>query len=143
MSEALTMDKDDIDKSSEGWIDKVERLYSEIKDALKNDLNVVCKSEQHMLMQEGLMQKHGVPPKQVPILDLFVGDKLKATFKPIGRWVIGANGRIDIITQEGAYILVDLGEDGAHPDWKVFTPKNRRKGIKFNSKFIEMLTQGT
>lgn len=139
MVKSQNIDKEYIDKKSDGWISKVERLYADIKDALKNDSDVRFKSEQYMVMQEELMQEYGVPPKKVPIFDLFVGNQLRATFKPVGLWVVGAKGRIDILTKEGSYILVDLGEDDAHPDWKVFTPKNRKKGSAFNSSFIEML----
>ena len=133
------MDKNYIDKRSDGWIRKVEHLYSLIKDTLKNEKEVHYKTDQSMVMREELMEKYGVPPKNVPIFDLFTGNQLKATFKPIGLWVVGAQGRIDILTNIGSYILVDLGDDDAHPDWKVFSPKNRKKAEPFNAEFIERL----
>lgn len=139
MSEEQKIDKDYVDKRADGWISKVEKLYSDIKDALKGNSVVGFKSEQYMIMEEELMQKYGVPPKKVPIFDLFVGNQLKATFKPIGLWVVGARGRIDILTKEGSYILVDLGDDETHPNWKVFTPKNRKKSSPFDNKFLETL----
>lgn len=64
MSEEQKIDKDYIDKRADGWISKVEKLYAEIKDALKSDSDVGFKSEQYMIMQEELMQKYGVPPKK-------------------------------------------------------------------------------
>lgn len=139
MPDTPEIDKNYIDRRSDGWISKVEQLYADIKNALKSDSDVSFKSEQYMVMQEELMKEYGVPPKKVPIFDMFVGNQLKASFKPVGLWVVGAKGRIDILTREGSYVLVDLGEDDDHPDWKVFTPKNRKKGSEFNANFIETL----
>ena len=133
------MDKNYIDKRSDGWIRKVEHLYFLIKDTLKNEKEVHYKTDQSKVMREELMEKYGVPPNNVPIFDLFTGNQLKATFKSIALWVVGAQGRIDILTNIGSYILLDLGDDDAHPDWKVFPLKNRKKTESFNAEFIERL----
>ena len=133
------IDKDYIDKRSDGWIKKVKQLYSQIEKALKNEPGVEYKTDQMMVMREELMEEYGVPPKKVPIFDLFIAKQLKATFKPIGLWVVGAKGRIDILTNKGSYTLVDIGDDDTHPNWKVFAPKNKGKGEPFNSDFIEKL----
>ncbi len=139
MSEKLKIDKDYIDKHSDGWIKKVEQLYSQVEEALKNKPGVEYKTDQMMVMREELMEKYGVPSKKVPIFDLFIAKQLKATFKPIGLWVLGAKGRIDILTSKGSYTLVDTGDDDAHPNWKVFAPQNKAKGEAFNTDFIEKL----
>ncbi len=139
MSEKNKIDKKYIDKCSDGWIKKVEQLYSQIEETLKNEPEVEYKTDQMMLMREELMEKYGIPPKKVPIFDLFIAKQLKATFKPVGLWVVGAKGRIDILTQEGAYTLVDTGDDDTFPNWKVFSSKNKGKGEPFNTNFIEQL----
>lgn len=59
----------------------------------------------------------------------------------MGLWVIGANGRIDILTKSGAYILVDVGEKEGPSNWKVYAPKNRKKGVDFDNKFIAELIE--
>lgn len=139
MSETLMVDKNYIDQKSDGWIKKVEQLYAHVRQVLKNDADVHFQAEQYVLMQEEPMQEYGVPAKKVPIFDLFVGSQLKATFKPVGLWVVGAKGRVDILTKEGAYTLVDLSEDDTLPNWQVFTPQNRRRGSTFDAAFISTL----
>lgn len=139
MPETTEIDKDYIDKRSDGWVNKVDQLYSQIKDTLKNEQGVEYKTDQNMVMLEELMEKYDVPAKDIPIFDLFIENQLKATFKPIGLWVVGAKGRIDILTDKGPYMLVDLGSDDAHPDWKVFSPENKKEGEPFNADFIERL----
>jgi len=139
MSERPKVDKEYIEQCSDGWIKKIENLYSLIKETLENNNEVQCNTNQSMTMHEGLMIEHQVLPKKVPILDLFVKNQLKATFKPIGLWVVGANGRVDILTSQGAYILVDVGEDEITPCWEVFPPKNRKNSVPFDVAFIAKL----
>lgn len=90
-------------------------------------------------MYEELMDTFGVPPKNVPIFDIYIKKKLIATSKSIGLWVIGAAGRIDIFTKKGSYILVDMSENESTPLWRVFTPQNRKKGESFDEAFISKL----
>jgi hypothetical protein len=57
----------------------------------------------------------------------------------VGLWVIGAKGKIDILTKAGSFILADVAEDETQSEWQVFTPKNRKKSESFNAKFINKL----
>lgn len=87
------------------------------------------------------MQKYSVPSTSVPVFDLLRARDVIASFKPIGLWVIGANGRIDILAEKGPFILVDLAEKLKSPRWVVFAPTSRRKEIPFDAKFIESLVK--
>lgn len=139
MTETANFDKPYIEKRASGWVKKVEQLYDFIKVALKNHKEVEYKTDNSMTMHEELMEQFGVQPKKVPIFDLYVEKKLIATFKPIGLWVVGAKGRMDILTKKGSYILVDIGEDETTPLWRVFTPTNRKKGESFDAEFVNKL----
>ena len=139
MSETLEIDKPYIESKVNDWVRKVEELYLLVKNSLVNNKQIECKSIDNMVMREELMQKYGVPPKNVPIFDLYKDKKLIATFRPVGLWVIGAKGRIDILTKTGAFILVNISENESQPEWKVFAPKNRKKGENFNAAFIDKL----
>jgi len=93
-------------------------------------------------MYEELMQKYNVGSEDIPMLDIYKNKVIIATFKPVGLWVIGANGRIDILIESGAYIVVDTAEKGKKPEWKVFTPKNRKSGKNLDSSLImELVNQ--
>lgn len=129
----------EVEQHSNNWIKKVEQLYSFVKDVLKNEKKINFKTDDSMVMYEELMDKYGISPKSIPILDLYIGKQLHATFKPIGLWVLGANGRIDILTRKGAHTLVDLSEDEENPQWKIFSPQNRKKAKSFDAQFINEL----
>jgi|JFJP01.1.fsa_nt_gi hypothetical protein len=135
-----SMNKEYIEQRANGWIEKIEQLYSFIAETLKDEPDVRYKTDQNMIMREEMMERHGVSPKQVPIFDLFVKNQLKVTFKPIGLWVIGAKGRVDILTPKGAYILADIGDDDIHPHWAVFASgRAKRKQEVFDAEFVKKL----
>ncbi|MCP4348250.1 MAG: hypothetical protein GY795_22410 [Desulfobacterales bacterium] len=135
------IDKTYIESRVNDWVKRVEDLYSVVKAALANSEGIECKSAKYTTMHEELMQNFGVLPKKVPILDLYKDKTLIASFKPVGLWVIGANGRIDILTKSGAFILVDVAEKGNKSEWKVFAPDNRKNGMIFNSELIDKLVR--
>jgi hypothetical protein len=139
MSDASNIDKPYIEERANKWIEKVDNLYKIVKDALKNDTEIECRTDNNIVMYEELMNQFGVLPKNVPIFDIYIRKQLIATFKPIGLWVTGAAGRIDILTKKGSYILVDMSENESTPLWKVFTPQNRKKGESFDEEFISKL----
>ncbi len=138
--------KASIDQCSDGWIEKVDKVYSFIKETLNkeasNDVKEVeYKIDTNMTVPEELVERYDAPPKNAPILDLFVEKQLIVTFKPVGPWVVGAQGLIDILTKDGSYSLVDLGEDETIPEWKVFPPKNKGKEGPFDAQFITGLVR--
>lgn len=129
-------DKQHIENKTDDWVKRVEDIYSLVKTALADSQGIECRSAGHMTMNDELMQKSGVLPKKVPILDLYKDKSLIASFKPVGLWVVGAKGRIDILTKSGSFILVDVADKDSEPDWKVFSPGSRKKGVVFNSEFV-------
>lgn len=139
MSDVSNIDKPYIEDRANKWIEKVDNLYKIVRDALKNDTDIEYRVDNNVVMYEELMDKFGVPPKNVPIFDIYIKKQLIATFKPIGLWVIGAAGRIDILTKKGSYILIDMSENESTPLWRVFTPQNRKKGESFDEAFISKL----
>jgi len=134
-------DKPYVESRANDWVRRVKDLYASVKVALADSEGIECKSAKHMMMHEEPMQNFGVLPKKVPILDLYKDKNLIASFKPVGRWVVGANGRIDILTKSGSFILVDVSEEEGESEWKVFAPNNRKKGVAFNSELIGELVK--
>ena len=84
------------------------------------------------------MQKFGVPATKQPTLRLD-GDHRYALFKPTGLWVIGANGRLDLYTSKGTFIIVDLAERGAAPRWTIFRASKKRDGDLFTPGMVANL----
>lgn len=130
------IDKPYIESRVKDWKQRLGTLYSFVEQALTNTENVECRQNKHMTMHEDLMQKFEIGPANIPILDIYKNRNVIATFKPIGLWVLGSNGRVDILTKSGAFILVNMAENGEESDWKVFSPKNRKQGKNFDPVFI-------
>lgn len=82
-----------------------------------------------VMMNEEVMQRYDVKPVSLPSLSVMKGGNLIKVV-PRGLWTIGANGRIDLITTKGLYMLVDFSEPFSTPEWKVYGP-DRRKGVAF------------
>lgn len=136
------IDKSYIKESVKSWKVRINSLYSLVEETLSGQKNLVCKKTRHTTMYEELMQKYNVGSEEIPILDIYKNKVIIATFKPVGLWVLGANGRIDILTESGAYIVVDTAKTGKKPEWKVFTPKNRKSEKNLDSSLImELVNQ--
>jgi hypothetical protein len=118
------------------WKKRVSNLYSTVQVWLKENPEYRLVVGSPMTMYEDLMVKYGVPPEQIDIADLFKSNKLILTFKPKGLWVMGANGRVDIISLKGGNIIVDNAEQFAPPQWHLYTTRDRRKGIPFDKKTL-------
>jgi hypothetical protein len=135
------INKAHIEKKVRDWTERVNKLYSFVRNHLSNIKGIECKTSKNMTMYEEQMKKFDVPPANVPILDVYKENILIASFKPLGLWVIGANGRIDVLTKTGVYILVDLAENGRDAKWEVFTPTNKQKAQSFNANFVKKLAR--
>jgi len=130
-----------IEERIEEWKSRLETLYASVEGSLAGLNGVTCKKERQVRMYEKLMQDFRVSPQPLPILDIYKNGTIVVYFKPIGLWVIGANGRIDILTEKGAYILVDKATYGQPPEWNVFYPQNRRSGSRFDPSLIVKLVK--
>jgi len=130
------IDKEYIEKRVEDWIQRVDRVFSLVRDSLSGNPEIELVQNKTVSMHEELMQKYEVSPVNLPVLEIRRKSVLLASFKPMGLWVIGANGRIDILTKEGSYILVDLEGKEKPSNWQVYTPKNRKNSIAFDKEFL-------
>jgi len=135
------VDKPYIESRIDDWLKRIDSLYREVERSLSDSNNVTCDTSRKTTMNEEQMQKFNVSSVDVPILDLRRDNELLATFKPVGLWVLGANGRVDILSEKGAYILVDGSDFGDKADWKIYTPNNRKTAEKLSRSFIEQLVK--
>lgn len=131
--------KEYIENRVDDWIQRIENVFSIVKNSLSGNSEIEFVETKTVRMNEELMQKFGISPVFLPVLEVKRKGTPVASFKPIGLWVIGANGRIDILTEEGSYILVNLEGDDKSSDWRVYTPKNRKQSIPFDEDFVREL----
>ncbi len=92
------------------WVNRVGDLYQTIKEWVRPIEGLRVEEHQNVTMYEEPMQRFSLSPQPMSTLDLYDGDVLIARVKPIGIWVIGANGRVDLFLRQGAVQLVDESE---------------------------------
>ena len=135
------IDKKYIESRVNDWRHRIVDIFSFVKKSCSNYPEIDFSENKTTQMHEELMQKFDVSPVELPILEIRKNKELLASFKPMGLWVIGANGRIDILTKAGSYILVDVAEKEEPSIWKVYTPSNRKESVEFDNKFIADLVR--
>ena len=129
--------KELVEQGVKDWKNRLHALFGQVSAwAQKNGWRVDDSGE--VSMHEELMQKFNVPATGQPTLRLD-GDRGYALFKPKGLWVIGANGRIDLYTSKGTFIILDLAERGAAPRWTIFRASQEREGDLFSPEMIANL----
>jgi len=129
--------KDSVEARIEDWKSRLRTLYRQVSDwGLKNGWTV--DNSGTVEMYEELMQKFDVPATEQPTLRLD-GEQGYILFKPKGLWVIGANGRIDLYTSKGTFIIVDLAERGTPAQWTIFRATEKRDGDRFTPEMLASL----
>ena len=132
------IDKQLIEKRVSDWKKRIAELYSNINTWL-SDSEYALKVGHKLTMYEELMAHYDVPATEIDTKDVYKGKTFILAFKPRGLWIIGANGRIDILTTNGNYILVDSAAPFETPQWKLFNG-DRNNGVEFTeSTFLKLL----
>jgi len=125
LEETSPVNKAHVKKRVKDWKNRVSNLYKTIQDWLADTPDCAIVAGHPMKMYEELMEQFGIEPEEVETADLFKGGKLLLTFKPKGLWVIGANGRVDIISKNGSFVLVDLSNQFQNPQWHIYTTPDK------------------
>ena len=131
-----TLTKEDIEKRIDDWVLRLSDLYSSIREWLGSVPSYAIKERSDVTMYEELMQKYDIPQKTLTSLDIYDDDRIIATIKPIGLWIIGANGRVDILFNRGAVTLVDEAERLHTPCWVAHRRPRKDKGVKFDKNYL-------
>lgn len=132
------IDKQQVEKRIRDWKKRVAELYSIIKVWL-SDTEYTLKAGPKLRMYEEQMSKFDVPATNIETADIYKNKNFILTIKPKGLWVIGANGRIDILSTKGNYMLVDFAEKFEPPKWKLFNG-DKKNGAEFNKQtFFQLL----
>ena len=98
------------------WLRRIANVYAQVEVwATQTGLTVEC--ARTIIMSEELMQKFAIPDRELAMLDLSRDGKPVMAIVPVGLWVIGSNGRIDIITPDGTTLLLDRARPLEAPNW--------------------------
>lgn len=131
-----TISKEHIEKRIDDWIERITNLYSSIKQWLDPLASYEIKERIDVRMYEELMQRNGIPAQNLTSLDIYHEGRIIATVKPIGLWIIGANGRVDILLNQGAVMLVDESERFKPPTWVAHKRPKTGKGELLNKEYF-------
>ena len=105
------------------WVNRLNNLFKEIAEWTPSGYDV--QSGEVIQRNEVLMQRHGIAPRLVPTITI-VRKASHIAFVPSALWIIGADGRVDVITNHGQYILVDRRQrPGMASAWQITTDRKR------------------
>lgn len=111
------------------WEKRLNALYSNLETWTHNIGAVEIRRTEVPQAREELMQKFDVDPRNLPAIAIKFNNN-RLSFMPMGLWVIGANGRLNIKTNKNHYILVDFGGvEGAPSEWVIVSPIKRSQRI--------------
>ncbi len=111
-----------IQRRVDDWIHRVSSLYGELSAALPEGWSTKAEA---VTMHEPLMRKFKIPAASVPSLAFEHESGATVTLTPQVLWEIGDNGRLDLIANGQRYLVVDLAESFACPEWRVCTAQDR------------------
>jgi hypothetical protein len=113
------------------WDRRIRDLYDQIGTWLPKDWTVA--STRRTGMHEEPMREVGLPPRELPILDVFKGPERVATIEPRVLWIIGANGRLDLRKDASHFLIFDFAKLFEQPRWEVTRFDDRRHQVAFNA----------
>ena len=107
------------------WETRVNVVYTNVEE-WSAGLGVNIDKSRTVLMSEEMMQNFAVPDRDLPILDLSRGNNPVLSFVPVGLWILGSNGRIDIISKQGTTLLLDTARSLDRPNWSILLDRVKR-----------------
>lgn len=124
------LSKEDIQHRVDDWLGRLNALFRKTEQWAAEQGWAVSRADA-VPMNEELMRQQGVSPAEQPVLRIDGPEGGYALFKPKGLWVIGANGRVDLYTSKGAFILVDKADEFRTPSWQLFRASGQPEGIPY------------
>ncbi len=138
ITEDVKVDKGHVEKRVKDWKKRVSDLYITIKGWTKQT-EYSIKTGGKVTMYEELMAQFNVHPVEIDTADIYKDERIVLTIKPKGLWIIGANGRIDILSTSGSYMIVDTAEQFKAPKWKLYNG-DKKNGVDFTKQsFLQIL----
>ncbi|MET7246622.1 hypothetical protein ABZT49_25040 [Methylobacterium sp. EM32] len=114
--DGVALDADHVRARIDDWRARIDDLYRQVADWFPH----LCVSRgDTTVMNEEMMRAYGVPPVRLPILRLSDAGAEVAAFVPDGLWIIGVNGRLDLSTRSGRFLILDRAGLFETPRWTI------------------------
>jgi hypothetical protein len=121
------------------WKKRLNQLWSDIEGWAGDFGKAEIQKNEIPQAREDLMHRFDIDPETVPAMAIRLG-RHRASFVPMGLWVIGSNGRVNVNTNKKQYILLDLGGDDGNPSqWTVVNPSKRKQRISLDRNTLAKL----
>lgn len=121
------------------WERRLTVFFAQIAEWVADQSTLCVQQTRTVTMSEELMRNFGVPDRELPILDVLENGEAVASFVPRALWIIGADGRVDLITRSGTDILV-YDRDTKPPGWQIADRDKRTQLTAFDEqKFSALL----
>lgn len=138
--EVLTRDgltREHVQRRVDDWSKRIEDFYSQIERQLP--AGWTAKRGPTVTMHEELMKRLGVSRRSLPTLELLRDGAISVRIRPYGLWIIGTNGRIDLVKGQERYFLLDHAGTFEAADWHVAPATSRRDSKPFNDTWLQAL----
>jgi len=126
----------------------VHGLYDQIEHALGSDYSY-DRTGKHQSAEERVQQS-GLNPDDVPPIDILrieQSGRLVAVIQPRGLWIIGANGRLDLVLTPRTggrrlFMLMDLSSPMENrTDWRIVRPSDGLQQLVFKPERLRELLE--
>ena len=119
------------------WADRIEGLYEAVEGWLPTGW--MARRGLPVTMNEELMQNMSVPARELPTLDLLHDGTAEVRIRPYGLWIIGANGRIDLVKGRNIFLILDHAKTFESPNWHIAPAIDRQNSKPFDRSQLEAL----
>lgn len=129
----------DIRRRLDDWEKRIRSLFRSVTAWAKKDPRISPPRTDHLAQPtEYLMEQFHVRARRLPVLEFsrrIPNGSRSIRFIPTALWVVGANGRMDLLIDDKAYQLMDLdGCEGRPSDWRISMPDERRNLLRFTKR---------
>lgn len=112
-----------VERRVEDWAARIELLYGTIESWLPQGWS--AERRRVVPMDEELMRHYGVRARDLPVLEVLEKAIVRATLQPHGLWVVATNGRVDLWSNQGLFLILDMAKSFHKPDWRVTSAADR------------------
>ena len=141
MSRNIT--KEDVHKRIKDWEIRIQAQYANIGEWFQQHEGLITRPGLPVTLYQEVMVYFSVPTREMPTLDLLHENRLLLTLKPVALWLIGGNGRIDLLLRgrKTAWFIVDRAEPFDTPDWILFSINDEVAPVRFTRESLMKILQ--
>ncbi|NJL50863.1 MAG: hypothetical protein HC909_04250 [Blastochloris sp.] len=138
--EELTQDeltREHVQQRVDDWVQRINKLYEDVESWLP--FGWTARRAGLIIMQEDLMKKASVESCKLPTLELVEDGSANVQLRPYGLWIIGANGRIDLIKGRDLYFILDHSKIFEPPSWHIADATARKDSKPFDAERLRAI----